>query len=79
MAFALGTVSGFMLCLVLLRRKRNRPAPPPMSQPVELPPDVKSLVHLYRSEGRTVDAIKLVRERTGCDLATAKNLVDHVR
>lgn len=42
-------------------------------------PHLKALVLLYRADGRLIEAIKLVRERTGCDLRTAKYLVEHVR
>ncbi len=78
-SFAFGALAGFAICFLFFGRKR---ALPPQSEPItaiELPPDLKSLVLLYRAEGRTIEAIKLVRERTGCDLRTAKYLVEHVR
>ena len=78
-SFALGAVAGFTLCFLLMRRKRMQSQPAPPLQPVELPPDLKALVLRYRADGRLIDAIKLVRERTGCDLRTAKYLVERVR
>ena len=78
-SFAIGTVAGFISCWILMRRKRvQKPTASPV-QPTELPPDLKALVLLYRADGRLIEAIKLVRERTGCDLRTAKYLVEHVR
>lgn len=77
-SFVLGVAAGFTLCFLLMRRKRVQNPPPPV-QPIELPPDLKALVLLYRADGRLIEAIKLVRERTGCDLRTAKYLVEHVR
>ena len=78
-SFALGVVAGFALCFLLLRRKRLQAPPVQPLQSIELPPDLKSLVLLYRADGRLIEAIKLVRERTGCDLRTAKYLVEHIR
>lgn len=78
-SFALGALAGFISCWILMRRKRlQKPTASPV-QPIELPSDLKALVLLYRADGRLIDAIKLVRERTGCDLRTAKHLVEHIR
>lgn len=41
---------------------------------VELPPQVKELVRA----GNTIEAIKLVRETTGCSLIIAKDVVDRI-
>jgi ribosomal protein L7/L12 len=62
-----------------MRRKGRLSAPPPPIAPIELPPELRAIVLRYRAEGRTVDAVKIVRERMGCDLRTARHLVDHVR
>lgn len=78
-AFVLGVLAGFGLCWVLARRRRRGTTPPGPLQAIELPADVKAIVLRYRAEGRSLDAIRMVRERTGCDLRTAKYLVDHLR
>lgn len=78
-AFALGVLSGFVLCFWLMRRRARLHHPPAQIEPVELSPDLRAQVLRYRAEGRALDAIKLVRSRTGCDLQTAKYLVDDVR
>lgn len=78
-AFFLGTVAGFAACFMLMRRKRRALAPPLPIAPVELPPELRSLVLRYRAEGRAMEAVKILRERMGCDLQTARHLVDDVR
>jgi ribosomal protein L7/L12 len=45
---------------------------------VQIPGDVKQTVLKLRAEGRTIEAIKLVRERTGCDLQAAKIAVEQL-
>ena len=77
LSFALGLVAGVILTLIQRRRRRIEPTRP--IEPIELPADLKALVLLHRADGRQIDAIKLVRERMGCDLRTAKFLVEHVR
>lgn len=78
-SFVLGVPVGFALCFWLMRRKMRPKTPAPQVQPVELPPELRAQVLRYRAEGRLIDAIKLVRSRTGCDLYTARHLVDDVR
>lgn len=78
-AFAMGVCAGFVLCFWLMRRKLRPKAPASHVQAIELPPDLRAQVLRYRAEGHVIDAIKLVRSRTGCDLRTAKHLVDGVR
>jgi hypothetical protein len=78
-SFALGVLVGIAICFLLMRRKRAQVSPAPPLQAIELPSDLKAIVLLYRADGRLIDAVKLVRERTGCDLRTAKYLVEQVR
>ena len=78
-SFALGVLIGIAICFLLMRRKRAQAPPAQPLQPIELPQDLKALVLLYRADGRSIEAIKLVRERIGCDLRTAKYLIEHVR
>jgi Ribosomal protein L7/L12 C-terminal domain len=59
-------------------RKRSQLDRPPASLPV-LPHDLKQQILKLRAEGRQIDAIKLVRERTGCGLKEAKDAVDLLR
>ena len=71
-AFVLGVVAGFGACFMLMRRKGRVSAPPPPIAPIELPPELRAIVLRYRAEGRAIDAVKIVRERMGCDLRTAR-------
>ena len=50
------------------------PLPPPV-----LPYDLKQDVLKLRAEGRLIEAVKLVRERTRCGLKEAKDAVDSLR
>lgn len=82
MTFGLGVLCGVLLMLVV-RRRQSRAGPrdlaaPPLPPPV-LPADVHAQVLLLRAQGRTIEAIKLVRDRTRCDLKTAKDVVDRLR
>jgi hypothetical protein len=79
-SFFAGMVAGALFCFAALRRQaqgRDLDAPPP--GPIEVPADVRAQALLLRAEGKAIDAIKLVRERTGCDLKTAKEFVDRLR
>lgn len=84
-AFGTGFVTALILVLLLRWRRRSarltdlraRPPAPPM--PVALAPDVKAQALLMKVEGRSIEAIKLVRRRTGCDLKQAKDTVDALR
>jgi len=53
-------------------------ARPPAFDMASLPPDAQAELRQALREGRLIDAIKLVREATGVDLATAKDIVDHL-
>lgn len=83
MAYAAGFVTAVVLAL-FIRWRRQRPATRPDLQiappaPMQLPPDVKAQALLLKVEGRAIEAIKLVRTRTGCDLKQAKDTVDALR
>lgn len=83
-SFLFGAVIGGVLMLVLTLRRRRReakradiatpPAPPP-----EVSPELRSVLLKLRAEGKTVSAIKLVRERINIDLKTAKDIVERLR
>jgi hypothetical protein len=78
-AFATGFCAALALVLLIRRRsakRRDLDRPPP--QPIAIPDDIKSTALKWRAEGRTIEAIKLVRERTGCDLRTAKIAVERL-
>jgi hypothetical protein len=60
------------------RGSPQRPfAPPP--PPVVLEGDLRAQVLVLRAEGRTIEAIKLVRIRLDCDLKSAKDAVEGLR
>lgn len=83
-SFLFGAVIGGVLMLVLTLRRRRREAKradlvsPPVPMP-EVSPEIRSAVLKLRAEGRSIDAIKLVRERIKVDLKTAKDIVDRMR
>jgi ribosomal protein L7/L12 len=83
-SFLFGAVIGGVLMLVLTLRRRRREAkradlvaaPPPAP---EISPEIRSAVLKLRAEGRSIDAVKLVRERIKVDLKTAKDIVEGMR
>jgi hypothetical protein len=82
-AYGAGFMSALGLMLVLRWRrsgKAHRPslvvAPP---QPITLSADIRAQVLLMKADGRAIEAIKLVRSRTRCDLKQAKDTVDALR
>jgi hypothetical protein len=77
MAFICGFLTALLLMFVI-RRKRRPDIDRPPPAPVQIPGDVKQTVLKLRAEGRTIEAIKLVRERTGCDLQAAKIAVEQL-
>ncbi len=81
LTFGLGMACGIVLMLVARRRRAGPTAPDRdgPSQPPMLPSEVHAQVLLLRAQGRTIEAIKLVRSRTGCDLKAAKDTVDRLR
>ncbi len=87
-SFALGFVGAGVLMMFLGWRRRRRAktdltdltAPPQFPvQASELPSDLRPIILQLKAEGRKIEAIKLVRERTGIGLAEAKDLVDNIR
>ncbi len=46
--------------------------------PARIAPDVQAQVNNLLRENRKIDAIKLLREKTGCGLAKAKKTVDAI-
>ena len=44
-----------------------------------IPHDSRAQALRLKAEGNFIEAVKLVRERTGCDLKTAKDAVDGLR
>lgn len=83
-SFLFGAVIGGVLMLVLTLRRRRREAKradlvsPPVPMP-EVSPEIRSAVLKLRAEGRSIDAVKLVRERIKVDLKTAKDIVEGMR
>jgi ribosomal protein L7/L12 len=83
-SFLFGAVIGGVLMLVLTLRRRRREAKradlaAPPAAPPEISPELRSVVLKLRAEGKTVSAIKLVRERINVDLETAKDIVERLR
>ncbi len=83
-SFLFGAIIGGVLMLVLTLRRRRREAKradlvtPPTTRP-EVSPEIRSAVLKLRAEGKTINAIKLVRERINVDLKTAKDIVERMR
>jgi hypothetical protein len=82
LAYGYGLASGFALALYWAWRRRKSKRPhlmQPPSTPVSIPPQIHAQVRLMRAEGREIEAIKLVRKVTGCDLKAAKEAVNAFR
>jgi hypothetical protein len=70
---------GTALLLMFLLRSRRRPdLDQPPAPPPHIPDDLRRAALKLRAEGRIIEAIKLVRDRTGCDLKTAKEAVERL-
>jgi hypothetical protein len=93
-SFAAGFMLALVLVTVFLWLKKKKAAriemrqvdrgwpqrpPPPPTPPIVLEGDLRAQVLLLRAEGRTIDAIKLVRTRLDCDLKSAKDAVEGLR
>ena len=86
MAFGTGFSVALLLVLLLRWRKGRRgdlAAPTEAAVKAQLmggvPPVMRAQVSHLIAEGRNIEAIKLVREKTGCDLKAAKDAVDALR
>jgi ribosomal protein L7/L12 len=85
-AFATGFGIALLLTALLRWRKGRRSdltAPTDAAVKAQLaaglPSEIRSQVLRLKAEGKTIEAIKLVGERTGCDLKAAKDAVDGLR
>lgn len=82
-SFLSGLAAGALAIVAAGRFRRGRRdlvAPPPLPRAAaELPHEIRALALRLRAEGRTIEAIKLVRERTGLDLKAAKQTVEDLR
>jgi hypothetical protein len=84
-AFATGFLAALLiLFLIRWRRTQRRTdslSTPPRAAPslTDLSPDLRAQILRLKAEGRTIEAIKLARERTGLDLKASKELVERVR
>lgn len=84
-AFALGFAAALALAAILrfrrVRRSQGDLTKPPRFPPQfsDLSPELRSQILLLKAEGRVIEAIKLVRERTGQGLKEAKDIVEAVR
>jgi hypothetical protein len=72
-----GLVLGFLLRLMKGSGKQGSGMPPPL--PVSIPAKLHPKVRQLRAEGREIEAIKLVREATGCGLMEARLAVQSFR
>jgi hypothetical protein len=70
MAFVSGFSTAMLLFLIPRRRRTGLDRRPPAT--VQIPADVRQNVLKLRAEKRLINAIKVVRECTGCDLYAAK-------
>lgn len=81
-SFFIGFGAGAATMMWFMRRTRPDKRPVldqvPLS-PTVLPYDLKQDVLKLRAEGRLIEAVKLVRERTRCGLKEAKDAVDGLR
>jgi ribosomal protein L7/L12 len=79
-------VIGFGVALLLRwRRGRRRNLTAPIQAAVKaqlaagIPADIRAKALRLKAGGEFIEAVKLVRERTGCDLKEAKDAVDGLR
>jgi hypothetical protein len=81
LAFGLGFWLTKRLQRQVDRRQHISPAQPPRSQPTTLTPpsDLDRQVQQLLAQGKTIDAIKLVRQSTSWNLSTSKAYVDRLK
>ncbi|MFI6597339.1 50S ribosomal protein L7/L12 [Nonomuraea sp. NPDC050536] len=72
-AFALIALAAVITITVYLATRR-KPAPP--SQPIQLPSELEHHLRQLIAQRQPIHAIKILRDHTGLDLRTAKNIVD---
>ncbi len=87
MAFATGFGAALLLLFLLGWRRRGRRTD--LTRPTDsavkaqlaagIPPEIRAQVLRMKAEGRSIEAIKLLRERMGVDLKAAKDAVDGLR
>jgi hypothetical protein len=84
-AFALGFAAALVVATIIRFRRSRRgegdlSAPPRFPpQMGDLSPELRSQILRLKADGRTIEAIKLVRERTGQGLKEAKDIVEAAR
>lgn len=84
-AFGIGFATALLLVLFLRWRRARRgvehlaKAPRATVAPTDLSPKLRSQILLLKAEGRSIEAIKMVRMSTGHDLKAAKEIVEGVR
>jgi hypothetical protein len=83
-SFWVGVVTGVVLMILLnIRRSRRAMRRPnldvPPATPPTLPPELRAQLLRMKAEGQMIAAIKLVRDRTNCDLKAAKDAVEMLR
>lgn len=85
LAFASGFAVALLLAIVIRWRRRQRQVndlsgpPPTIPSLNELTPELRNQIVSLQAQGRTIEAIKLVRESTGFGLKEAKDLVEQIR
>lgn len=73
--FFILVLAGFAVAVVAAARRANQPRVPRRQFTA---PDLENAVHDLIAQGKSIHAIKLVREQTGLGLKQAKDLVDGV-
>lgn len=79
-SFVTGLAAGLVLAAIFVwaRRPRVSLERPPQFSPRPLDPALEREARALVSRGQKIEAIKLVREATGCDLKGAKDRVEAI-